>query len=73
MPDEKNPYPKGSYRYKLWERKYGGKKEAEEQPKAPPEKQDTTKRRKHLDDAIEAATESRVKKMRDNQSTDSNN
>ena len=75
MAEEKNPYPKGSYRYKLWERRQREKK-AKEKPEAEkemPETDDKTKRRKQLDEAIEKATAQRVERMRKGQFSDSNN
>ena len=49
VPPEENPYKKGTARYKMWERKYGKKKEKEEESKEE-EKRDqlTTKETKDL-------------------------
>jgi hypothetical protein len=73
-----NPYEPGTARHKLWERRRQDRaKKAEAEKKPPkskrPETDDKSKRRKSLDDAIEGEVASRVRRMRDGQSSDSNN
>ena len=50
-----NPYPKGSARYKLWERREADrrKKEAAEEKPKKKTKEDKSERRKYLDEQIE--------------------
>lgn len=85
MPDKyENPYERGSARWKLKQRQINDRRKkeaAEAPPPKPKEKEDKTNRRKYLDEAInsmsmrsvDAAVNQRVAKLRDNQSTDTNN
>lgn len=55
--EEKNPYPPGSARYKLWERRKADREKAKGEESTPPPADegtpDRTKRREQLDKAIE--------------------
>ena len=67
MSGEQNPYPPGSARAKLWQRREDERKKAEgnKQPPPPEDKPDNTKRRKKIDDFLDRAYSG--------QTTDSNN
>lgn len=62
MPSPENPYPPGSARYKLWERR-----EADRKAKAPKPKKIVDEVREELD-----RRPGYFKRRKDNQSTDSN-
>jgi hypothetical protein len=65
MPSEENPYPKGSARYKLWERRNAERKAKEQEKKSPGSER--RRRRARDDDTMDI-----VDRMQRGQSTDSN-
>lgn len=68
MAQETNPYPPGSARWKLWNRKQADKAKAAEKPPQSDgneSKDDNTRRRRQIDDYLDRAQRG--------QTTDSNN
>ena len=76
MAEEKNPYPPGSARAKLWDRQQADKKKAEDTPPPPPpppEEEGFLDRFRNRDKKIDEEVEEAQTRRRRNQSTDSRN
>jgi len=61
----KNPYPQGSARYKLWNRREKARRaKVKAKPKKPTTPKDKSKRRAYIDDVVSGAQTGKKKKKK---------